>query len=486
MSLARSSLMGVIASLVMGASLIVPIRIGIDVIGPNEVGAWTMIQGVFIICRLPEMGVGLNLTRAVAAERKSGEEVNPRPYIWAAGFLTIVPVFLIGCILFVSTPTVLDYLFTQVLTIDIVRGLCLLSLIIAFFSTISTILLSIIEGYGYLIHRQVMVMVSNLALLLFASPLVTKLGVIGLALTYALSSLALLVFSIIAVSKISKGMKNTKTNFKYIIKELWYGNMQVAAMAATRLTYEPLTKLVVGTFSSLALVVYVDLAMKLTLQVRVLVQSAVQPLLVYGARRTNESHHDILETFERAQILVIRSNLLLMSCQFLSSGAISFIVFNKIVPMFIAIYLMLVIGNGVNSFGIIGYYYNMSAGKMGEIISIHVKMMLINSICGALGGWLFGASVAVAAYAGSFAFGGAMLYRIWSRAYCRKGLQVLKVERWQIISAFLCLLLSIIGFLRSSVVVNDFKTSAAGLVLASFIAGWFLLNNWQALRGRIS
>lgn len=486
MNIARTSVMGVVASLVMGGSLLVPFRIGIDVIGPNEVGAWAMIQGLFIICRLPEMGVGLNLTRAVAAERRNGEAVDPRPYIWAAGLLTIVPVICIGCVLFAIIPKFFEQIFTGAVPLTIVRTLCLLALGGALFSTISTILLSIIEGCGLLIHRQIMTMVSNLALIIFAYPLITNLGVIGLALTYAISSLLLLVFSAVAALAICSDLSPNKSNLKIVIKELWFGNLQVSAMAVTRITYEPLTKFVVGSFGNLAAVVYVDLAMKLTLQVRVVVQSAVQPLLAFGARGNGDSHERIIKTFERAQSLVIKSNLMLMSCQFLAAGAVSIIALSELSPTFIIIYFLLVIGNGINSFGVVGYYYDASAGNMGKIVSIHVQMMLINGVFGVLGGWLLGEQAAVAAYAFSFAFGGVMLYKIWSLASGQGWLKVLEAECWQIASTVSCLLLSIICFLGRWVVVDDALTSVAGLLLASVLAGSFLLNNWQAFRGKAS
>lgn len=476
--------MGVIASLVMGGSLLVPFRIGINVVGPKEVGAWALIQSVFIVSRLPEMGVGLNLTRALAAERKSGHAVDPQPYFSAAFVLTILPVFALGCLIFVTAPTFLAPYFRGVISASHVWILCLLALGVTLFSATSTILLSIIEGFGRLTHRQMMMIASNLVLMVVAYPLVTSLGVIGLALTYAVASLVLMIMAAYAMLPLCLGHRISTCSVRSVVRDLWVSNLQVSVMAFTRMTFEPLTKMVVGSSGNLAAVAYVDLALKLTTQTKVVIQSAVQPLLAFGARRYGDGHGAIINTFKRAQTLVTKTNLLLMSCQFLSVGAISYIGLGETSPVFMTIYIMLVIGNGINSLGVVGYYYDVSAGKMGEVVIIHVQMMVLNLIAGLAGGWLLGPEASVAAYAFSFAFGGIALFRIWRKASGTGWRKLFDTERWLI--AFTCtsLLLSIFVFLGRWATGQDIMASLVGLVLASLFAGWFVLNNWRTFRGK--
>lgn len=484
MSLARSSALGMIATLVMGASLLVPFRIGIEFIGSKEVGAWALVQSIFIISRLPEMGIGLNLTRAIAAERKRVSVVNPWPYVWAAAVLTILPVFLIGCILVTTTPTLLVNYFMKILSTDLVWFLCFSAMGVAVTSAISTVLLSIIEGFGHFAHRQFISIASNITLILFAYPLISNFGLFGLALTYFASGFTLLIISIFASFKFFTGQDYQTGSFEATVKELWSSNLQVSTMAVTRMTFEPFTKLVVANFGNLAAVAYVDLAIKLTTQTRVLIQSAVQPLLAYGARQNDESHDGIIGLFQHAQDLVIKSNLLLMSCQFLSAGAISQIALTEVSPLFTLMYFMLVVGNGLNSLGVVGYYLYVSAGKMKTVVSIHVQMMMINGILGFLGGWILGPVAAVGAYSVSFAIGGVLLYEIWRKETGKGWLHVLKVEQEQIILALVTLLASGIFFLSPWTIVQEFWMSLIGFMLAICLAGWFVFKNWQALRGR--
>lgn len=484
MKLARSSALGVLASLVMGGSLLVPFRIGIEVIGAREVGIWALVQSVFIVSRLPEMGVGLNITRALAAERKIGQSADPRPYFWAALLVTILPVFFLGGVLFFATPTFLGQFFRDVVPLSVVTTLCLISLGIALFSAISTVLLSIIEGYGRLDQRHFVMIVSNLALITVAHPLVTKFGVIGLAMTYLASSLLLLILSACVTLPLCFTQGQRIRNVHIIVRELWRSNLQVSAMAVTRMTFEPLTKLVVASSGNLSAVAYVDLALKLTTQARIVIQAAVQPLLAFGARGICDNHDEIIKTFERAQMLVVKSNLLLMSCQFLAAGFVSYIALGEMSALFIMTYIMLVVGNGLNSLGVVGYYYVVSAGKMGEVVSIHVQMMLTNVAAGLLGGWLLGAQAAVAAYAFSFAYGGVALFRIWCRASGERWRQLFGAERWLIMIAALSLSVSIIVFLSQWGANQSLLASVAGLALASVFAVLFLLKNWKTFRGK--
>ncbi len=433
MKLPHNSILGGFAALSVGFSLFISFRIAIDVLGSTQVGVWTLIQSIYIISRLPEMGIGVNLTRIVAIEHKKGLKFSIKPHLFATFVITIIPVLFIGLFIHIIAPIFIGSFFNEIISARTLFVLSLVAFGTTSVSALSAVLLSILEGFDRLAHRHVILIASNALITILAYPLIYHFGIIGLALSSFLANAAVLILVTIAMAKSRHGVVAPDSDVKAVVRQLWASNVQVSTIAITRMTFEPFTKWVIASFGNLPAVAYFDLALKLTTQTRVIVQMAAQPLLVLGARETSGYREPANQIFFRAQRLVVDTNIVLVCCQFLSAGAVSMLALGTLSESFILFYLVLATGNSINSLGIVGYFYDVSSGNFKNILLIHYRMALINLIGGLLGGWLFGAWAAILFYSLSFSFGGICLLRIWVQASGLNWIENLNLDRYKII-----------------------------------------------------
>jgi hypothetical protein len=147
---------------------------------------------------------------------------------------------------------------------------------------------------------------------------------------------------------------------------------------------------------------------------------------------------------------------------------------------FVVFYLILAIGNAVNSLGVVGYYYDVSAGRLRRLLDVHVKMMVMNLILGGLGAILIGAVGAVAAYALSFAYGGYALSASWMSESGRRWSDDLRSEGGALIKAILATALAILLFRGTTFGISDLVMAVISALLATILLAVFLQRNWRS------
>lgn len=482
-----SAAAGVVANLVGGAALFLVFRLAIELVGASVIGTWALIQSAFFLSRLNDSGTGLNLTRMVAVSRAETGSIPLFDMFCAGIVLSVLPVFLLGLALVAPISWLMVHYFDSALPHETVLTLVLLSFGTALVTSLSSLLLAILEGAGALFHRQIITIAGNAALGALAYPLLAGYGAEGLGLIYlAAAAVPLLGAAVVLPFSVSRSRRDSQYR-KSIIAVLWRENLKISGMALVRLTFEPWTKFLVATTAGLSVVAALDLALRVTTLTRVALQSATQPLLTMGARSPDSTTDHFLPQYARAHLIVVRVNIYLACIMAAAGPLVAFLGFGAIPHEFLAFYVLLVVANSVNSVGIVGYYFDVSAGRVDRILQIHLAMMGINLIAGAFLGFAFGGVAAVAAYTVSFIYGGIALAKPWMKASGSRWRQLLWDERASLTLA--CLVIGTVvsaTFLStsagSSTIARGWTLAGASAAASAGLLGLFAITNWRLFR----
>ncbi|PHR21884.1 MAG: hypothetical protein COA41_01915 [Sphingopyxis sp.] len=423
------SLLGVISSLVFAISLFVVYRLGFAYAGAPVFGTWVIIQSILVIVRLPEAGIGINLTRDIAIDFHANPNMRLAPYIVAGFLISVLPIILIGLAAAYPVLWVIEFFFDSPLNSSDILNLIFINVVFASIYATGTMLAAIMEGIGKLSRKYYYLIVSNISLAVFAFPLISNFGIFGVALNYLLT--AIILASLAGLYLANRSVKSVvceQQTTRKIVGRIWKQSVTVSSMALLRMSFEPWSKFVIGLTGGLAAVAYADLAFKITNQVRNTVQSACQPLLTYGARNERDDPKKQHVGFGLAQQVIVKINIFLVTLMVIATPVVAIAGIGRMVPQFALLFIILTVANGINSLGVVGYYYSVSAGKMMILLQIHGLMLLINLLGGTLAILTNSLELAVFSYALMLIYAGKKLGQLWIGAGHQTWLKLLTEE----------------------------------------------------------
>lgn len=266
---------------------------------------------------------------------------------------------------------------------------------------------ALLEGYGRIIIKNYVTIFSSITAGLLSWPLISTWGVKGFCavnLTLVGSQL-ILSFGILALQEYGKFNISLSETVR-IIQEIWKATLAFSIMGVLRLTFEPVTKLLMSTGDSLPALASFDLALRISTNARGLIQSAIQPLLYVGSRKVNVLEGHVKHLYSVSNIRTYRLSILFAAGQLACAPILSELGFGTADNGFIVFICCLICANTLNTFGIVGYYFQVSSGVMYPLVVIHFMMLVINIGVGILGRIFFGPIGIVFGYCLTFAFGG--------------------------------------------------------------------------------
>ncbi|MCK1564121.1 hypothetical protein IVB08_09090 [Bradyrhizobium sp. 173] len=419
--LRAGSLTSVLSAVVTAVVLFALFKLFIGLTSTAAIGCWSLIQGMFLFSRIPDVGVGTNFTRMMALNLKGHFSVSAQHMILAGLLLSTIPVLCIGVALLAPVYSYVAEKSAPAISRHDVLYLTVSAFAVAVLSSSSTICLSVIEGAGKIAHRNIVTIGSNVLGLAVAYPLVSTFGIPGIGFTSIVQSSLLLLFAVYAISAESRLLKQHGSGIKLsaVVAMVWTDNIRMSAIGLLRLSFEPTTKLLLSRFASLDNVALFELALRVTTQARLTYQAGIAPLLSFGSRSKSEPlTPKVAEAFSVANHLVSMVALAASAVQLVAAPFLSLAGFGRVEPDFILYFEVLVLANCLNSFGIAGYYLQVSGGHLPGLVRIHFLMAIINVSCGIALGSALGATGPVLAYGLAFSFGGLscafLLYRTLS------------------------------------------------------------------------
>ncbi|GJF14833.1 hypothetical protein NGTWS1803_28440 [Mycolicibacterium cyprinidarum] len=406
----------VLSSITTAIALFAIFRFTAELLTVKWIGAWSLVQGLFLVARVSDSGAGSNISRVIAVRVKDGTGLDLRNFTIASLIIASIPSILLTMI---SAPIIGLYVtaqFSSELGSDGLHAIVWLALLNSVIASVSNILLAICEGVYQLNYKSIVIIFGNFAGVIALLPLLQLAGPAGIGWVYVTISGTQLIFAAIRVSQLVRSQPTVQSAMiRQHIRILWRENFHLSGIALIRLSFEPVTKLLLSLFAPLLVIAQFELALRVTTQIRIVIQSALQPLLVLGARAHADAHASLKEVFLRNDRILSWLSLGVLVAQILASPAIQWLGTGSHEKIFIVFFAFLAGGNAVNTMGISGYYWQLTSGLLSPLVRIQAVMAAINVSLGVLGRALGSPILVVAAYSAAFMFGG-----LSSRSFLRE------------------------------------------------------------------
>jgi hypothetical protein len=403
----RTSVLVVASSLTTALILFAIFRFTAELLSVKWIGAWSLIQGLFLIARVSDSGAGNNISRVIALRVKDGTQIDLRNLTFASLIIASLPSIILAMIIAPVIGMYVTARFSLDLNRDELWTLIWLGLLTAIIAALSNILLAICEGVFELNYRSTVVISGNVAGLVALLPLLNFAGPAGIGWIYITIFGTQLILAATRVSQLAMSEPSFQySTIRQLIRILWRENFHLSGIALIRLSFEPTTKFLLSLFAPLIVIAQFELALRVTTQIRIAIQSALQPLLVLGARAREHASAKVSEVFHRNDRVLSSLSLGGLVAQILAAPAIEWLGMGFHDTVFTVFFAFLAAGNAVNTMGLSGYYWQLSSGSLYPLVRVQALMAVANICVGVIGLALNSAAIVVAAYSAAFAFGG--------------------------------------------------------------------------------
>lgn len=405
-----------IGSVISAVALIVLFRLSVEEVSVGAVGLWALLQGLFLISRIATSGLGANITRRIALHDAQGQALDVGGTVRAGLWIGIAPVLVLSFAFFYPITDYVGHQFGDQFLARDIRALAMLSIVAGTLTAGATVIMAVTEGLGHLAKNAIVIIASNLIGLVFAYPIMHLYGIAGVGLSYVVIAVAQFIGAYLVLRRVRPTGRYASDvadqDMRAAIRQLRGDTASLTAIGILRLSFEPVTKLLLSSVSSLLVIAAFELALRVTTQVRISVQAASQPLLRRSARSGLATDPATEGLFRATHQRMGKICSLALVTQALAGPALGLVGLGEVDGTFLLFYALLAFSNMINSAGLVGYYYQLGAGSFGGLIRAHMVMAIFNIGGGLLMAPTVGDTGVVAAYASTMALGGVMLIRL--------------------------------------------------------------------------
>ena len=403
----RTTILLVASSLTTALALFAVFRVTAEAVTASWIGAWSLLQGLFLVARVSDSGAGNNISRVIALRMKEGLELDLRNFSVASLLIASGP----SIALTLATAPLIGIYITHQFENDLPSNqlwtLVWLALLTSIITAVSNILLAICEGAFELNYKSTVTILANAVGVMSIGPLLHAAGPAGIGWTYAVMSATQLLLGITRVAMLAAHAPKVRASAVIEnARALWRENLPLSGIAVIRLSFEPVTKLLLSLYAPLIVIAQFELALRVTTQIRVILQSALQPLLVLGARSNQSGEAAVHSIFNRNDRILSILSVIVLLAQVTAAPAIQLAGLGFIDALFITIFGILAAGNAANTMGIAGYYWQFTSGTLAPLIKLQAIMAIVNVGFGLLGRIVESTPIVVSAYAAAFTVGG--------------------------------------------------------------------------------
>jgi O-antigen/teichoic acid export membrane protein len=334
--------------------------------------------------------------------------------------------------------------------------------------------------------RGILASISNISLIAAGFIFIPKMGDAGLGAAYVAYGVCLIALMGVGTCFSSTRYRSTAPvpSMRAIITSSLSFNVQLLAIGFFRLLLDPVSKLLIGTFSGLDLIATFDLASKVTTQVRVMFSSAAQAILPMASRELHGLDGSLQKALRSWNTRISKWSLYVSAGSVMGSGILSMIAFGHVNERFILYFGLLSLANSINTFGLVGYYVDLGSANLAGLLRIHAVMGGENVLLGVLLGWMFGGTGVVVAASIALIHSGLACLSLWLKHENESlvdSLSGLKFEGvvFGVGSAYAYFLIPHISAIGSSAAV------CVGLVVLGFLFIW-REGNWVMRRRNLA
>lgn len=301
--LARNAAASMIQTVVSVLSMLLTYHFMMRWLTITQIGLWSLVIGSVTITRLSDFGLGGSVMRFVAIDLARGERKLAAKSIGMALTMNLLAV---SAVVLIARPFILSYLLhlTPPETHDTVRALMQAAVIAVILTPLSDVLCSSLDGCQRMDIRAGIQTLGGLTQFVATLIILPRLGADGLGLAQIAQALVqILCAGIATYVQIGCRLRAYAAFEKSRLREMFSygGGMQLNGFV--QMLFEPLVKILLTSYSSVAMAGYFDMATKVLLQFRSLIVAGYRALVPHVAARMASDSQDktaVLDTYRQA------------------------------------------------------------------------------------------------------------------------------------------------------------------------------------------
>lgn len=401
----RNAVLTVVQVAVSAVTMFLVYRYLLKELGAEKMGVWSIVMAMSTVARLSDLGFAGGMTKYVAKYRALDDAAAVSEVI-DTGALSIAGLFaVIGTILYVTAYLALPYLFTDE-SIGDARNILPYSLLSFGLMAVGGVYLSALDGFQRADKRNLILIGGTLVYASVIPLSFSQFGFVGLGYAQLLQTGLMAIAGWLLVRRAVNLRKWLPSHWKYVrFREMLGYNLNLQFATVTSFLGDPLTKIMLGQFGSLAMVGYYEMASKMVSQFRGLLVNVNQVLVpvIAHLNETDREKVGVIYTGTYSALLVI--TVTFYSLVAIAVPAISHFWLGSYNVFFVFVCYVMLGAMQINTMTGPAYFSNMGTGKVLHNSVAQSTIASTNIVLSLLLGWLWGGYGVVMAYALAIAFG---------------------------------------------------------------------------------
>jgi O-antigen/teichoic acid export membrane protein len=283
-------------------------RIVISSLGISAVGVWALVTATVALARFADIGAAAGLTRFVALSLERGHIAKARTYI-GTGAIANVAIFSIGAALLFYPGFMLLSSGLDERQLLIARQLYPVAVASIPLVVLSATLLAGLVGIHRADLKSKFTCVGQITYVVVVLSAISKAGLMAVALGQIAQALVIISLSVLTIKRRTHSSRRGPLWSFMALREMIGLGFRVQAAGVLSLTVDPLSKYLMAVFGGIDAVGLYDMAQKLVLQARQLVNGPIQVLVPAFAgtaeRGASQLRHLYMQSFSLSILLGI-------------------------------------------------------------------------------------------------------------------------------------------------------------------------------------
>lgn len=360
-------------------------------IGVSQLGFWALLVSIVALTRATELGLSGSLLKYVS-KYLANNEISKANYAVDSSTLSVgVLVAAAMIVLYWPIQQLVLYILDDPQAFNANRDIFILSFLTAWLAAIAGVNKLALEGCQRYDYSTISSFLSTITFVVGIILLVPKLGLKGLAYSIILQNLVLYTLCRMFLSRTAISSNLIPTSFSYAIwKEILLYGVKFQIISLLKILLEPLTKTLLGIFSSLEFIGFYELASKFVTQMRRLLVAMNQVLIPNVSEKQAAGTLNIPTMYQKNYQLVNYVSIYFFTALLFSIPLLETLWFGESTFIFRIISIIAVFAFFLNTLSVPAYMMNLGVGELKQNLTSHILMGVVNIVLGALLGSAIG------------------------------------------------------------------------------------------------
>jgi O-antigen/teichoic acid export membrane protein len=391
-------------------------RMLINKVGASLLGVWSIVLVTVSLANLGNFGITSGLVKFVAECSISNEKNNLEKLIFTA---LVSTTFLYGicCVFIYFLSNFILNKFIEREYLEVAKLLIPYSLTSLFLNGCASVFLSIIDGFEKNYLKNFFIISGNLLLVTTTYLLIDKKGIYAVAIAQNIQVVFVFVCSFLTSLYIIKKNFLSKWNWDTkIFKKISIFGFKFQLISITQMLYEPITKILLGKYSSMSVVGYYEMSSRLIAQIRGVISNANQVVVPIISKLPKSDSKEESFIYKKTITLVYLAGFIAFAGVIFFSISISNLWIGTYNVVFVKALIVLSIANFINLLCGPAYFNLLGRGELTFILLIHVLIGVSNFLLGFLLGKINIDYGVIMGWAISLALGSTVLIYFYQKA----------------------------------------------------------------------